>query len=69
MIHIFKAGGNHKKENGTAYSIKSINASDKSKFIIDGWVANLDLIDDIEDGVFEEVKPVKQKKVTTKKAS
>jgi hypothetical protein len=69
LIHIFKAGGNYKKEDGTAYSIKAINASDKPKFIIDGWVTSLDLIDDIEDGVFEEVKPVKEKKATTKKAS
>ena len=59
MIHVFKAGGNYTKEDGTPYSIKTINESDKSKYTIDGWVGSLDLIDDIEDGVFEEVKPKK----------
>ena len=56
MINVYKAGGKYSKPSGTNYSVKTINASDKSKFIIDGWVASLDLIEDIEDAEFEEVK-------------
>jgi hypothetical protein len=69
MLNIYKAGGKYKKECGTEYSIKTINESDKAKYIVDGWVGSLDLIDDIEDAVFEEIKPVKEKKSRTKKAS
>jgi len=66
MFNIYKAGGSYKKDNGTAYSVKTINASDKSKYVIDGWVTTLDLIEDIEDGVFEEIKETKPKKKVRK---
>lgn len=66
MFNIYKSGGIHKKENGTAYSVKTINASDKAKYVIDGWVTKLDLVEDIEDGVFEEVIETKPKKKAKK---
>lgn len=69
MINIFKAGGSHKKEDGTPYSVKTINSPDKPKYTIQGWVTSLDLIDDIEDGVFEEVETIKPKKSKSKKGS
>ena len=69
MINIYKAGGKFKKHNGTSYSVKTINPSDKSKFIVDGWVAKLDLIEDIEDAVFEEVEEKPAKKSQRKKGS
>lgn len=64
MINIYKAGGHHKKDNGTAYSVKTINASDKPKYTLDGWVSSLSLIEDVEDGDFEEIieKPEATKK-------
>jgi hypothetical protein len=66
MFNIYKAGGIHKKENGTAYSVKTINAADKAKYVIDGWVTKLDLVEDIEDGVFEEILETKPKKKAKK---
>ena len=69
MLNIYKSGGKYKKECGTEYSIKTINESDKAKYIVEGWVSSLDLIDNIEDAVFEEVEPVKEKKSKIKKAS
>jgi hypothetical protein len=69
MINIYKAGGKYKKEDGTEYSIKTINESDKAKYIVSGWVNSLDSIDDIEDAVFEEINPVKEVKSKSKKAS
>lgn len=66
MINVFKAGGNYLTEGNIAYSIRTINSTDKAKYLLDGWVLELGLIDDIEDGVFEEVKP---KKSTAKKGS
>ena len=66
MFNIYKAGGSYKKDNGTAYSVKTINASDKAKYIVDGWVSSLDLVEDIEDGVFEEVVEAKPKKKAKK---
>lgn len=67
MIHIYKAGGDWSTVDGKEYTVKSINPQDKSKHLIDGWVLNLGLIEDIEDAVFEEVKPSAKKK--TKKGS
>ena len=61
MINIYKAGGNRKTKGGTPYSCKTINVADKAKYIVDGWVVKLDLIEDIEDGVFEEVIEEKPK--------
>ena len=69
MFNIYKAGGIHKKENGTAYSVKTINASDKAKYVIDGWVTRLDLVEDVEDGVFEEVVEETAPKKKAKKGS
>ena len=69
MFNIYKAGGIYKKDNGTAFSVKTINASDKAKYIVDGWVASLDLIEDIEDGVFEEIKEEATPKKKAKKGS
>ena len=70
MINIYKAGGKYTKPNGTAYSVRTINPSDKSKYMVDGWVTDLGLIEDIEDAVFEEVKEEKPKtKRSVKKGS
>ena len=69
MINVFKAGGNYKTKDGTAYSVKTINECDRPKFIIDGWVLELSLIDVIEEGVFEEIEPEKTKKIVPKKVS
>ena len=64
MINIYKQGGDWSTVDGKKYSIKSVDAKDKGKYLADGWVSKLDLIDDIEDGVFEEVaeKPKTEKK-------
>ncbi len=70
MINIYKAGSKYKTESGVGYDIKTINASDKAKHTLNGWVTSLDLIDDIEDAVFEEIREEKPKtKRKTKKAS
>ncbi|MAO21788.1 MAG: hypothetical protein CMJ25_13655 [Phycisphaerae bacterium] len=70
MINIYKAGTKYKNENGVCYDIKTINGADKSKYTIKGWVTSLDLIDEIEDAVFEEIKEEKPKaKRKSKKAS
>lgn len=68
MINVYKSGGPYKKKDGTEYSIKTINEADKPKFTIKGWVNSLDLVESIEDAVFEEVveKPTKPKAKTTK---
>lgn len=70
MINVYKSGGQYKKKDGTEYSIKTINEADKSKLALKGWVSSLDLVEAIEEAVFEEVveSPVKQKPKTTKGA-
>jgi hypothetical protein len=42
MIHVYKAGGDWKKEDGTEYTIKSANLNEKAGLIKDGWVSSLD---------------------------
>lgn len=66
MINIYKIGGPYIKKDGTEYSVKTINESDKSKYLLTGWVTSLNAIEAIEDAVFEEVKPKTAKK--TKKS-
>lgn len=61
MINIYKVGTKHKNADGVCYDIKTINEADKAKYTLKGWVSSLGLIEDIEDGVFEEVKEVKPK--------
>jgi len=67
MINVYKSGGKYKKKDGTEYSIKTINAADKPKFTIKGWVLSLDLVESVEDAVFEEVveKPTRTRRKTT----
>ena len=67
MINIYKSGGKFKRKDGTKYSVKTINQSDKPKFTTKGWVTSLDSIEVIEDAVFEEVveKPARAKRKTT----
>ena len=62
MINIYKAGGKHKKQNGTEYSVKTINNSDKPRYIIDGWVSSLSDVEDIEEAVFTDVTPARKAK-------
>lgn len=58
MIHLYKQGGNWKKD-GKDYTIKAVNEKDKAKHIDDGWVCSL-----------SEVKaPAKRKRKTTKKVT
>lgn len=61
MINIYKAGTKYKNADGVCYDIKTINESDKAKHLIEGWVLKLNLIEDIEDGVFEEITEEKPK--------
>ena len=70
MLNIYKSGGKYKKEDGTEYSVKTINESDKAKYVVDGWVGCLSSIESIEDAVFEEIKEEKTKsKAKVKKGS
>lgn len=68
MINIYKSGGCYKKIDGTEYSIKTINTSDKAKYMIDGWVSSLDMVGRREHAEFEEVKDIlaKSRKKMTK---
>ena len=67
MINIYKFGGLHIKTDGTTYSVKTINESEKSKYILKGWVSKLSMVEYVEEAVFKEVKePAKQKTVKPK---
>ncbi len=49
MIHIYKAGGDYKRD-GIDYSLKVINYNQRDEFLVDGWVET-----------FEELLPVEEK--------
>ena len=68
MLHIYKAGGAWKKEDGTEYTIKAIEPSRKAEHLKDGWVASLDLIA-TEDPETEAKKKAKAEKTAATKAA
>ena len=78
MLHIYKAGGAWKKEDGTEYTIKAIEPSRKAEHLKDGWVASLDLIatedpetdnDNLIDEEAEAKKKAKAEKTAATKAA
>lgn len=48
MLHIYKAGGAWKKEDGTEYTIKAIESSRKAEHLKDGWVTSLDDVEAVK---------------------
>lgn len=60
MIHIYKRGGGWKTKDGIDYDLKCVNNSELQMHLVDGWVRTIDELN-IEDAVFEEVKPKQAK--------
>lgn len=70
MIHLYKAGGIRKTEDGLEYSIKAVNESDRDLYKANGWVKSLsDLVVEPTAEELAEIEAAKAEKAAKTKAT